>query len=76
MLSDELSASTIYEWSRRWQRRHDGRRINQRERWSIVRILETVAVRAGRAKTIGRPWLWRLRNSVPEGEDQPPEAIV
>jgi hypothetical protein len=37
------------------------REFGQWERWSIVRILEQVAVRVGRAETIGRPWLWRLK---------------
>jgi hypothetical protein len=41
MLSDELSASAIYDWCRRWQRRHDGKRINQRERWSIAGATDT-----------------------------------
>src|SRR5262249_51702299 len=54
-----LSASLVYDWARRWQRRHDEKRINQRERYSIVRVLMTMAVRDGRAGTRGRPWLWR-----------------
>jgi hypothetical protein len=54
-----LSASLVYDWARRWQRRHDEKRINQRERYSIVRVLITMAVRDGRAGTRGRPWLWR-----------------
>jgi hypothetical protein len=56
---DVVSASDIYRWCERWQQRPFG----MPERWSIVRILERVAVRAGRAETIGRPWLWRLRNT-------------
>src|SRR5262249_7778219 len=54
-----LSVSLVYDWARRWQRRHDEKRINQRERYSIVRVLMTMAVRDGRAGTRGRPWLWR-----------------
>jgi hypothetical protein len=32
------------------------------ERWSIVRILRQIAEPIGRADTIGRPWLWRLKD--------------
>jgi hypothetical protein len=32
------------------------------ERWSIVRILREIADPVARAPTIGRPWLWRLRD--------------
>jgi hypothetical protein len=35
-----------------WRRRH---------RWSVVRVLNQVADRVGRANTPGRPWIWRLR---------------
>src|SRR5262245_29455754 len=54
----ELSASVIYQWARRWQRRHDGAPINQAERWSIRRALLAVADPTYRAGTIGRPWVW------------------
>jgi hypothetical protein len=37
-----------------WRRRH---------RWSVHRILRQLCDRVCRAPTIGRPWLWRLRNS-------------
>ena len=57
----ELSATTLYEWCRRWQRRHDGKRINQRERWSIVRALRVMCDRLDRAPTIGRPWCYRIK---------------
>ena len=39
-----------------WRRRH---------RWSVIRVLDQLCHRVGRAPTIGRPWLWRLRNSDP-----------
>ena len=54
------SATTIYEWCRRWDRCHDGKRIDRR----IVRVLQTMADRVGRVDTRGRPWLWRLREPV------------
>src|SRR3954468_1316404 len=38
---NEVSSSTIYAWCKRWQAPVFG----QWERWSIVRILETIAVR-------------------------------
>jgi hypothetical protein len=38
-------------------------------RWSVHRILRQLCQRVGRAETIGRPWLWRLREPV----QQPPE---
>jgi hypothetical protein len=53
----EVTSSEIYRWCRRWQ----STRFGQPERWSIVRILDVIAERRGRAKTIGRPWIWRLR---------------
>jgi hypothetical protein len=56
---DEVSASDIYRWFKRWQAREFG----QWERWSITRVLMTIADPIGRAETIGRLWLWRLRNS-------------
>jgi hypothetical protein len=33
-------------------------------RWSVLRILRVIAEPVGRAETIGRPWLWRLRERV------------
>jgi hypothetical protein len=57
---NEISSSDAYRWCKRWQAREFG----QWERWSITRVLMTMADRVGRAQTIGRPWIWRLRNSV------------
>jgi hypothetical protein len=57
-----VSASLVYEWARRWQRRHDRKRINQRERHSIRRVLLTIADPITRASTRGRPWPWKWRN--------------
>ena len=52
-----LSASTIYDWTfARARRQRDNRR------WSVRRILRERCERVGRAKTIGRPILWRLRD--------------
>jgi hypothetical protein len=55
---DILTTSQVFDWcfarDRKvsWKRRH---------RWSVVRVLDQVADRIGRAPTIGRPILWRLR---------------
>ena len=50
----EVSASRLLDWcyTRDPRRRH---------RWSVVRILRQIADPIGRAPTIGRPWLWRLK---------------
>jgi hypothetical protein len=56
-----VSASDIYRWARSWRRCRDGKRINQGERWGIRRILVEIAEPVGRATTIGRPWIWRLK---------------
>jgi hypothetical protein len=56
---NEASASDIYRWCKRWQ----SDRFGQWERWSIVRILETIAVRV-RKLPPNQAWLWRLRNSL------------
>ena len=56
---NEASASDIY----RWCKRRQARELGQWERWSIVRILDVIAERVGRAPTAGRPWIWSLRNS-------------
>jgi hypothetical protein len=53
---NEVSASDIYQWCRRWQ----SKRFGQPERWSIVRILETIAVRV-RNVPPNQAWLWRLK---------------
>jgi hypothetical protein len=69
---DVVSASDIYRWCERWQQR----RFGMPERWSIVRILEPIAVRVGRAETTGRPWIWRLRNSQLPAEGNQPTDIA
>jgi hypothetical protein len=53
-----VSSSAVYDWS--YAR---GRRLTQRHRHSVWRILVEVAEPVGRAQNIGRPILWRLRNS-------------
>jgi hypothetical protein len=60
---DVVSATDIYRWCQRWQ----SSRFGMPERWSIVRILTARCERVGRASTIGRPWLWRLKAPVADG---------
>src|SRR5262249_44049377 len=51
------SASTIYRWCEPWPLR----RLMTRERWSVVRILRTVAVPVDRLwHERGRPWMWHI----------------
>ena len=52
----EVSSSRLLDWCYT-------RDPRVRHRWSVVRILRRIAEPVGRAETIGRPWLWRLRNS-------------
>ena len=55
-----LTSSEIYD-SCYAKRRVAGQQIDRPYRWSVVRILRQIADPVGRAPTIGRPWLWRLR---------------
>jgi hypothetical protein len=57
--ADTVTSTTVYDWC--FVRRR--RRIPTRHRYSVWRILMTIADPVGRASTIGRPWLWRLRYS-------------
>jgi hypothetical protein len=59
---DVLSTSQIFDWTYASHRAY-GQRIPCWHRWSVSRILREIAEPVGRAPTIGRPWLWRLRNS-------------
>jgi hypothetical protein len=56
-MPSEVSSSWIYDWAFRLRRQ----RRSQRHRHSVWRILRDAAVPVGRATTIGRPTLWRLR---------------
>jgi hypothetical protein len=54
----EVSASRVYDWC---FARNPRARQSRGHRWSVLRILRTIADPIGRAVTIGRPVLWRLR---------------
>jgi hypothetical protein len=53
-----VSSSQVYDWCFAHKRK-----VSQLRRHGVWRILQAVAERVGRAETIGRPWLWRLRNN-------------
>jgi hypothetical protein len=55
-----LTSSEVYD-ACYVKRRVFGERIPQRHRHSVWRILRTIADPIGRAPTIGRPVLWRLK---------------
>jgi hypothetical protein len=55
-----LTSSEVYD-SCYAKRRMLGQQIDRPYRWSVVRILRTIADPIGRAETIGRPVLWRLK---------------
>ena len=60
---DALTSSEVYD-SCYAKKRAFGERISQRHRHSVWRILRTIADPIGRASTIGRPWLWRLKQDI------------
>jgi hypothetical protein len=55
-----LTSSEVYD-SCYAKRRASGQQIDRPYRWSVVRILRQIADPIGRAETIGRPVLWRLK---------------
>jgi hypothetical protein len=42
-------------------------------RWSVHRILREIADQIGRAPTIGRPWIWRLKTPGADGSSALPD---
>ena len=53
-----LSTTEVFDFTFARTRRVHWRR---RHRWSVIRVLDRLCHRVGRAPTIGRPWLWRLK---------------
>ena len=53
-----VSSSRVYDWV--FARK---RKLSQLRRHGVWRILREIADQVGRAPTIGRPWLWRLKGS-------------
>jgi hypothetical protein len=66
------TSSQIYDWC--YPRRR--KRVAGCWQWSVYRILREIADRRGRASTIGRPWIWRLRNSQLPAEWNQPADIA
>jgi hypothetical protein len=60
----ELTSSQVYDWCALWP---VDKRASPAQRWSVRRILDVIAERAGRATTIGRPWIWRLKQPGADG---------
>jgi hypothetical protein len=54
------STSQVIEWTS-CGKRHRGEHVGDNDTRAARRVLERYAVRIGRAKTIGRPVLWRIR---------------
>jgi hypothetical protein len=67
-----LTSSEIYRWV--YPRKE---RYGWLDRWSVLLALRSLgALRMGRAKTPGHPWLWKLPTPrQPLGEDSPQPAI-
>jgi hypothetical protein len=59
-----ISASEIYDWCYARRRLLLGKPLTTRHRYSVWRILVTIADPVGRSDRVsGAPILWRLRNS-------------
>jgi hypothetical protein len=56
------SASEIFDWCYARRRLMHGKPLTTRHRYSVWRILVTIAYPVGRGTSIGRPILWRLRH--------------
>jgi hypothetical protein len=56
------SASEIFDWCYARRRLMHGKPLTTRHRYSVWRILVTIADPVGRGTSIGRPILWRLRH--------------
>jgi hypothetical protein len=69
--AEVLTSTEIYDWA------HGRRRFGRRRSMPFgiysrtLRTLRAMCEPVGRAPTIGRPWLWRLRNSHEEGALKP-----
>jgi hypothetical protein len=66
--SSEVSSTVFYDWCYARRRLLEKRPLTQAHRHSVRRVLMAVAEPIGRAKTTGRPILWRLRDPAQLGE--------
>jgi hypothetical protein len=55
--ASELSTTALADWAYARSRRG----LSSGEYWSLRRVCRQLCERVGRAPTIGRPWLWRLK---------------
>jgi hypothetical protein len=62
-----LSTTEVFDFTFARARRVHWRR---RRSWSSIRVLDQLCHRVGRAPTIGRPWLWRLREPLAAVRDE------
>jgi hypothetical protein len=60
LFGPEITSSRLLDWC---YARNPRARRSQGHRWSVLRILRTIADPIGRAETIGRPVLWRLKDT-------------
>jgi hypothetical protein len=58
-----VTSSQVYNWTHAKRRLMLGKPLTTRHRYSVWRILVAIADPVDRGTSIGRPWLWRLRNS-------------
>ena len=65
-----LSTSQIFDWTYASHRAY-GQRIPCWHRWSVSRILRQIGEPIGRADTIGRPWLRRLKTRAADKSSAP-----
>jgi hypothetical protein len=68
----EVTSSAVYDWVYP-HRRH---LLTMAHRHSARRVLLTMADPIGRANTIGRPWLWRLRAEAPPQQIKPNQGLL
>jgi hypothetical protein len=64
---DTLPASAVYDWCYARRRLMHGKPLTMPHRYSVWRILVTIADPVERGTSIGRPWLWRLRDTGENG---------
>jgi hypothetical protein len=60
----EASTSQILRWTC-VMKFHRGERLANHDNRTARRALDRIAIRVGRARTIGRPIVWRLRSASP-----------
>jgi hypothetical protein len=62
----EITSSQAYDWC---FARDRTRARSQAARWSVRRVLERLATPIGRADSIGRPWIWRVADTLSAPSD-------